>query len=110
MPEKAPLPVTDQWSESRGFARLYHNNPHYQARLAMTLCGLRAEIIQKKGGDEEDPDVKIINSALKEFGELHPEFLSPQPREDSDPELRLGAYEPDPLLIQHMERITDHHE
>jgi hypothetical protein len=106
MAEHAPLPLIAQWSESRGFVRLYHNNPHYQARLAMHLCGLRGELADRNPGHEDDETVKVIDGAIREFATLHPEFLSPQAEDDSDPELRLGPYEPDPLLLEYIERIT----
>lgn len=97
--ERAPVPVSPgQWSEARGFARLYHDNPHYQAHLVKTLCGFREQLILDHAGDDSGEDVQIIDHAICEFAQHYPEFLSAQPE---DPELKLGQYEPDPLLLDY---------
>jgi hypothetical protein len=100
--ERGPVPVSPtQWSEARGFARLYHSNPHYQARLFKALCGYREKLILDHAGDKDHEAVGIIDQAIREFAEDYPDFLSPQPE---DPEVRLGPYEPDSQLLAYFER------
>ena len=96
--EGAPVAVSGQWSEARGFARLYHSNPHFQAHLVKALCGFREQLILDHAGDESKQDVQIIDRAILEFADHYPEFLSAQPE---DPELKLGRYEPDPSLTDY---------
>lgn len=103
MTGQKPLPRTSQWGEARGFERIYHDNPFYQARFAMALCGLREEIIFKNGLDEECEGADIVGRAIKEFVELHGEFLAPQ--EETDPEVGMGPYTPDPRLVEKINMI-----
>lgn len=102
MSERLPVPVPYQWSEARGFARLYHSNPHYQARLIMALCGLRAQKEYEHTFDENHESVEVIDRAILEFVDSFDDFLTAQP---NDPETNLGPYEPDPQLIEQIESI-----
>ena len=107
MAEQKPLPITSQWAEARGFERIYHNNPFIQARFAMALCGLREELILKNGRDEQAESAVAVAEVLKEFALLHGEFLALQ--EETDPELNMGPYTPDPQLVGTVNRIIDEH-
>ena len=96
MSPEAPLTVGSQWPEGRAFERLYHDSPRHQARLAMTLIGLRESLIMPSDGGEMSEAAQAVNTTLREFAGRYPEFLE--------------SAETDERLIGYMNEILGEHE
>lgn len=90
----------DQWPESLGFVRLYHDNPGAQARLAKALLGLRA--FELESGDPEI--VEAIEVVLMAFRNHFGNFM--QDEASIDPEVGGEAYKVDSRLITAMLEIA----
>ncbi len=103
--ENAPLPGTSQWPEARGFERIYHMNPIYQARFTMALLGLRETIIYEASGHETGEEVAAIDTVIRAFHARHPEFMFPEFAGDN--ELAEQSYRADPRLIGMARKILD---
>ena len=106
--EEAPLPVSSQWSEARGFERIYHRNPIYQARFAMTLLGFRETVVHEASGDETGEEIAAIDTVLRTFCTKHPEFMFPEFTGDN--ELAEQTYRADPRLIGLMNEVLSSRE
>ena len=89
-----PLPRTSQWSEGRGFQRVYSRNPEKQALLAQTLIGLHEDLLQDSHSESEDS--KIIARELAIFTNRYPEFLQTNVAVDLEVG---GTYNVDPRFL-----------
>ncbi len=105
--ENAPMPLSAQTLEDRGFERMYHRNPVFQARFAANLIGFR-ELVLRETGDEGSRAVLAVDGILRAFHERYPEFMVPEFAGDND--LVDATYRADPVLIGRMKEILDNGE
>ncbi len=93
--EQLFIPRTIQWTEGRGFQRIYSKNPDKQAILAEALLGLRAQYLMHTVGQETAQSLNV-SRVIRDFSESFPEFIE----EDvsRDPDIGHGRYTVDPQL------------
>jgi hypothetical protein len=89
------LPRIAQWSELRGFERLYHKNPEAQEKFINNLLAMAACNIEV--GDSNDIN-DAIGTIVVSFTERHSEYLRPT-FDLSSHDVGGGIYEADPFLV-----------